>query len=384
MKKCISLFIALLVLLFSMQVCADADSEMTLEKAWDIMVSDDDTLEQLKEAEIDALRYYREAVDRAERMNPEGYSYTIGGKEYFREYDTYTKISFARQKHTSPEQARMSYESAQRSFEITKRNMLMSLRSQYLDLANALFDMQEKQQSLNQAAKKYEADKKKFALGLLSQIAMEEATYNYTAALNRAKAAKRRYENACRRFNLFVGAPIDTIYTSVPINEEFEPIELKPVDEYMESALAMRGEIRSLEDQIKIKEIDLSVLDQYESYKKYPNLLEQYERSLEDIEKLKLQLDDLKARVEYEIRTAYSSLERELEGVKAAEKALNRQKSATERARIRYQNDLITKEELENAEAALVSAEFRYKTAIYSCNTKIMKFVNAVGIGPSF
>ncbi len=384
MKRFVAVIITAVIMLLPLAANAEAGYPLTFERAKAFMNVSNSDLKKLERDENDALGAYRRNADQAKLTDTEGFTVTIGDKDYRMSYDLETKLMMRKVKELYPEQMKFSWEAARDTRTVTVNKMTSTLRGVFFGVYNASEDVKLKQMQVDLAARVNKQDKLKLDRGLITVIAKQESDYNLQKARNDLNVAKRNYENAVRSFNQFVGLPARAQYTDIVSEDLLSNIDWKPVDYYIEQALANRFDIVSIRKQIALKEQEKSIIEDFTVYKNSTTAQDEHESLLYDIEQLNMELESMKLTITDEIKNAYVDVLQAGKSVDSMNNTLKLQQNNFSKMQARYKAGLISKNVLDQTEIGLKQVENGYNATLFDYNTKIMRFNDATGIGPGY
>jgi hypothetical protein len=366
------------------QAQADEGIKLTYDRAKAFTKLNSVTIKRLARAERDSYKRYDSYLKEAETIDPMGFTYVLGGKEYYFYYDLETRLMMKKAKELVPGQMKLAWEIAKDSHEIGENSIEIALRGIYLGAYHARADLLLKQKQLELASMKNRQDKIRLDRGLISPLDMEESEYNLLKAQKEAAAAKRNYENMARNLNKFMGLPPETVFSGIMVDEGPARAVSEPVEHYISEALNNRHEIKQVEKQIALKQQEKSILESSYLYKVNTAFQEEYAFLLIELEKLGLDLEEAKLSIENEIRNAYADVVRTGKSVENIKKAVDLQESMYEKMKARYDAGQVAEVTLRQAEINLMNVQNSYAAALFDYKTKIMRFEYATGIGPAY
>ena len=384
MKRLIAITIAAVILLLPAQTLADSKGPLSYERAVSLLNLNNGTLKKLQRAENDANKDYQSNLLDAGNIDVNGFTTTFGGKDYYIYYDAETRLMMTKMKELVPEQMKFSWEAAQANRLITQNALRTSLRGIFLGLYSAQNDLQLKQKKLALTTEINKQDILKLEKGMITELDLEESNYNLLKAQKDVDSANRSYKNSVRSFNQFVGLSSNTGYTNIVYEETLARPELKPVEDYISKALENRFDIISIRKQIALKEQDKKLTDTGSAYKVSTTDQDTYERLLNDIEGLNIDLEEMKLSITDEIKNAYVDVASAGKGLDSMYNTVKLQRSNYEKMQARYKAGMISKNVLTQTELGLMQTENGYKAMVFDYNTKITRFNNATGIGPGY
>lgn len=251
--------------------------------------------------------------------------------------------------------------------------------SKYISLLKANYAVNI-QRALNDSLKKTNAKTQlQLSNGSISKSDARLVEINYSKSNYMLDSYERNLDSAYMDVNLAMGQDISKRYTSL-IDKNIVPDEkIKPLDDYIEAALASRGEIVNAQNALDAKkkafEYDKGVpRTDYAFYIKKT----QYE-----IDKDEKDLEKTKINVQLEITNGYKTLEGYMKAMESQQINYDLAKSNFESAKIKYSNDMITINQLIDAEIAKSQAQIDLKNAQLDAWLEQAKMNNATGVGPA-
>jgi outer membrane protein TolC len=383
-KRLITITIAVIMLLMPAQTLAEAKGPLSFERAVALLKLNSSTLINLQRAENDAYKQYQSNVLQAGNIDINGFTTEFNGKEFYITYGADTRLMMTKAKELGPEQMKFSWEASRDNRIVTENTLKTALRGVFLGLYSAQNDIQLKQKQLALTTEINKQNALKLEKGMITALDMEESGYNLLKAQKDLDAANRNYANAVRNFNQFVGLPTNNGYTQI-IDEDIlkRPI-LKPVEAYVDAALANRFDIVSIQKQLALKEEDKKITDTGFDQKTNTSAQDSYESMLNDIEQLNVDLEGMKLTITDEIKNAYVDVISTGKSLDSMYNTVKLQRSNYEKMKARYDSGMISMNVLTQTELGLLQVENGYKAMIFDYNTKITSFNNATGIGPAY
>ena len=330
-------------------------------------LKNDEIVLQLKQMEYDYNKQMEDALTRAKEVDL---------KEA---RDTNSRINSLRVRDLIPEQIKHNILSLDENIRKTEKSYITTVRQQYASLLSAKrnLDMQRQRYSID--ADVYNLEYIKHKLGLITNLGMEEATYNYRKARLDIATAVVNYENACRNFNLYIGKPIDTFYDEVEYEELIET-DLDDLDYYLDQAMKNRSEIKSLQRQIELRELEKSIIETDQMYKNYTSLKEQHKNLETSISSLKLELERTVLDIKEEVKSAYNNVLEAKEAIEREERNLENNKKMLEITKAKYDIGKASRLDVKRAEINIIDGEYAIKTAIFNYNTQLMRLFYTAGL----
>ena len=384
MKKIASLLIALILLLAGIPVFAATQDNISFDSAKGILLENNRQLKKQDALEKQFELHYNTAVRTTKDIFYEGIQFSIGGIPTLTPFPIDTQITLAKNRYFLSAQMKYYWMSASDGKKVTVNALISGLRDLYIMLFNADSSLNIAKQKYNIALEVKTQNQIKLQQGLITPLDMRQSEYNLDKASGDMEAAKRSRENALRSFNIFLGVPIDTGYSSVQAPNEDPVVKIDTVENYINNALNNRMEIVDLKRQSELKKLEASVLELF-IQNAYPvHIREDYKNALTEVKNLDLNIEIKKLAIQKEIKDAYIDVLNAYKSVKTMKGTLETQKKALANMEQRYKLGYITKDVLEQYRVTISDLENKYKMALFSYNTKVMKLNNASGIGPAY
>jgi len=384
LKKIIS--IALIVSMFGILAQANGETGniITYDKAKEVMLSNNRTLKSLAIEERKMFLNYNSIVQGTKNLKTDGVTFKFGGREFFFEYDDNTKLSLTLAKEYTPAELKYYWNKMIINKTITEKSLYLNMRDLYLGLMKSDKDYKLAQKKYQLAESKHRINKLKFEQGLITRQDLDESEYELLKAEKSVEEAKRNRENTVRSMNSILGADISTEYEEVIFDELKRNITLKPLEYYIEKALAERYEIKSIEEELRLKELKKGIIEKSKLFKKNYNIMEQYEDLELEIETLKVKMEKARFDIENDIKKAYIEIKNDLNTIESTTETIKMQKRNLDKMKQQYERGFISKIVLDEMEIGIEELENMKEYVIYSYNTKIMKLEEAAGLGPAY
>ncbi|HOQ01487.1 MAG TPA: TolC family protein [Acetivibrio clariflavus] len=384
MKKIIS--IALIVSMFGILAQANGETGniITYDKAKEVMLSNNRTLKSLAIEERKMFLNYNSIVQGTKNLKTDGVTFKFGGREFFFEYDDNTKLSLTLAKEYTPAELKYYWNKMIINKTITEKSLYLNMRDLYLGLMKSDKDYKLAQKKYQLAESKHRINKLKFEQGLITRQDLDESEYELLKAEKSVEEAKCNRENTVRSMNSILGADISTEYEEVIFDELKRNITLKPLEYYIEKALAERYEIKSIEEELRLKELKKGIIEKSKLFKKNYNIMEQYEDLELEIETLKVKMEKARFDIENDIKKAYIEIKNDLNTIESTTETIKMQKRNLDKMKQQYERGLIPKIVIDEMEIGIEELENTKEYLIYSYNTKIMKLEEASGLGPAY
>lgn len=227
------------------------------------------------------------------------------------------------------------------------------------------------QEALESAKRRLDITEKKFEAGTVTRLEVIKATANVLNAEASLAQSRHGLELAYMKFRQTLGMPLEgEIYVA---SEAFD-IEYITVDleADLKFALENRQEVQQLEKAIAIAKKDVELADN--SYT--PAVVLQQAKI--NLAKLETQLEQVKQLLALDIRQNYSAMENAAARIKVYQKEVEEASEMLHLAELSFEADLITGNELADAQLGLLSAKNNLVAAIYDYNLAKAGYANAV------
>lgn len=378
------LIILSIIFLFSSSAFAQTEEDIYWNLALVRLGQNNNTLLNLIGSERTARRQYNDAVEDAKYINPDGMFIKLFGEKHYIKFEQETQMNLTLQKELYPEQMKLSWEMTRDNGTIARNNIMLGLRNLYLGLYNADNNRKLIQKKYELAQNIYKQNMIRHERGMISDIDLTEAEYDFLEAKMAVDASERNYENMLRSFNSYIGVSPETEYNSILYDEQFDESRLKPCEEYVKKALAIRLDISGKEKQLSLLRRQKAIMDRYPKMLSIPTVREDYDDILLQIDILILDLESVKFNIAKEIEEAYVEVDGAKKNVVNMKSMLDIQKSSLDNMEKRYQSGMISKNMLDQAQISYDEMENNYKALLFDYNTKLMKLEYASGIGPGY
>lgn len=224
----------------------------------------------------------------------------------------------------------------------------------------------------------YEGIARKLELGLASEAAAATAQAEYRIAVLNKDSFGRDIENMKMNMNVMAAREV-----AAPIALEGSIVAISPskgsVFDYVETALANRSEIRTIQNDMKAKSNELDYMEDYldTSSARYRTARNEYER-------LMLQWEDARTTIRKDIYTAYRDMLLNQKGVALAQKELASAKEQYRQMTVNLEQGFINQDTLDAVGMKVIQAENAAVEAERDYYNTIVRLEQAAGIGPGY
>jgi outer membrane protein TolC len=340
------------------QTTADtAAEEMTLQKAVEQALKTNAKLQtarlEAKNADLNNMLTYKTIAEIP--------------SEFIRSLDA------AKQKYISQAQADMSRKLNSLSLKATENQIKLGAQQVYYDLLHAQADLELKKQSLLRAQTQLKVAKAHFDVGTKAKTDILQAEMGVAGAQAALVAAENNLEIARMKFNDFLGVDLNKQWK---LANESKPITSIPLtlEQAQEKALQQRVEITQKQEELKLAELNVKLIEEYSALSTYPG-----RQARNNVEKAKVAIEEQKRTVTMEVAQAYFNLKAAREAIEFKKKAKEAAAESYRLTNLRFENGLATTLEVIQAEEALADQENQYEKAVRDYNLAVVNYETATG-----
>jgi outer membrane protein TolC len=282
-------------------------------------------------------------------------------------------LDAAKQKYISLAQADMSKKLNSLSLKATENQIKLGAQQVYYDLLHAQADLELKKQSLLRAQTQLKVAKAHFDVGTKAKTDILQAEMGVAGAQAALVAAENNLEIARMKFNDFLGVDLNKQWK---LANESKPITSIPLtlEQAQEKALQQRVEITQKQEELKLAELNVKLIQEYSALSTYPG-----RQARNNVEKAKVAIEEQKRVVTMEVAQAYYNLKAALEAIEFKKKAKEAAAESYRLTNLRFENGLATTLEVIQAEEALADQENQYEKAVRDYNLAVVNYENATG-----
>lgn len=226
-------------------------------------------------------------------------------------------------------------------------------------------------EGLESAKRQQNITEKKFQAGTVTRLDVIKSTGNVLDSEANLSQARHGLELAYMKFRQTLGLPLDALLFVAAEAFEIEYITVD-LEEDLKFALANREEIQQLEKAIKIAKKDVELADN--SYTPLVTL----KQAQINLAKLETQLRQVKQLLALDIRQNYSAMQDAQARIRVYQKRVEEATEMMRLAELSFEADLITGNELADAQIVILAAKNDLVAAIYDYNLAKAGYANAV------
>ncbi|MCK8061243.1 MULTISPECIES: TolC family protein [unclassified Fusibacter] len=263
----------------------------------------------------------------------------------------------------------MGYRLAENATYLGARNLSLAVLSAKQSTDLALLKLETSEAKLEAAQKKYE-------LGLITNLDLQEEVLSNRMLVNELKEAQTTYADLNAKLTDLAGAEV-IVVREEPISADLQPLE------YYSKLSENRFEIKQLQKTNELLALDLPYY-QLENYLYSKNVKEDYNDLQRTIELNHLKIESSGYQIENEIRDAYFDLQSSRNSLIALKAQLDSLRTRYAQMQNNYNLGLISSIMLKEFSQNVMQLENGYYLAAYDYNTKRLRLNYAVSIGPAY
>ena len=270
------------------------------------------------------------------------------------------------------------------NFKRTQMVVNNSLESASIELYNGIIQMKEgerlQEAFYEKALKDYEIVKKKYELGMISDIERKGTEVELNKIKLQLEQFKRQIENMEMQYKGLIGVEVNR---EIIIKQDKEELKFKEIplryEEYLNKAFRNRAEIKNAEKDLDVKQREFNIIKNYFISEDF----QWQEASTNVLEKVRL-IDDARKKVEMDIQKGYIDLCQKREEVELAKQKLVQIEIQYENILNTYEAGLVGVDMKWNVELGKIKSEMDYKLALLNYNNSLRKMELASGLGPAY
>lgn len=253
----------------------------------------------------------------------------------------------------------------------------LSTYKAYIGLLKANYSLNIQQGLMNGFDADYRKSQLEQTLGMVSQSELRLSEIAYLKSQYRYNSAQKGFDSASMSINNLMGEDISTQYATLQDNNITPDAQIKPLNDYVNLALANRADIINAQGSLdtKKKEYELGKAEVPTDFQFY---IQQQEYAIDSAQN---DLDLAKINVQLDITNLYKAMGSVMKNMEAM-KALDDQAVLNyQAAEIKYKNSLISLQEFDDAKVAKAQADVNNKNAELDAWLTQTTMDSACGIG---
>ncbi|HHV93431.1 MAG TPA: TolC family protein [Firmicutes bacterium] len=268
-------------------------------------------------------------------------------------------------------QAQAGLDIARQQYLTALDELALEVRTDYFNALRMQNLLQIAQEGLESARRHEEVAKKKLAAGTATRLDVIKATRNVLNSQASVSQARHGLELAQMKFRQTLGLELDAAVLPKEIDLDVEPQEVD-LEKDIEYALANRDEIKQLVLAIQVAEKNVEISDN-----DYTPVLTLEQAKL-NLAKLKLQLEQARQGLALQIRQSYTDWKQAEERIPVLQKGVEEAVEMLRLSELSYEADMITSNDLQDAQLGVLSAKNDLINAIYDYNLAKARYFHAV------
>lgn len=339
------------------QRAANQQETLTIQQAVEIALE--------KNAQLQALRL---DVSTANTNAKLAYSATKDLSDEF-----ITSLDTAQLKHVNNARAEMAKVVNELYLKATEKQIALGAKQAYYNLLHAQANLELSKQSLSRAEAQLKVAQAAFEVGTRAKTDVLQAEAGLAGAQAALAAAEMNVEVARLKLNQFIGAELTQQWVLSPVTHS-EEVTTTSLTDALNKAISQRAEIKQKEEEIKVAELNVDLIDRFSSLGTY-----QGQVAKNEVEKAKLELEQKKREIQVEVTQAYHTMNTAQKAIESYKKAKDAAAENYRLTNLRFENGMATTLEVTQMEEELTNREIQYQKALHDYNLAVAAFENSLG-----
>lgn len=267
---------------------------------------------------------------------------------------------------------------AQVGVDLANQNYLMAIDNLALSVQEAFYSvlktqdlLEIAQEGLESARRHLDVAEKRYEAGTATRLDVIQATGNVLSSQAGVTQAKHGLELAVMSFRQTLGLSLDDPIMPEPVELDFQDVDIDLEDD-LAFALTNREEIKQLEAGVQIAEKNVELADN-----DYTPKLE-LEQAKINLARSKAQLKQVRNLLELEITQSYLAIQDAIERIEVLEKGVEEATEMQRLSELMYESNMITGNELQDAQLGVLSARNDLVDAITDYNLAQARYYHTV------
>lgn len=287
--------------------------------------------------------------------------------------DAIESLDAAKSKYITNAQGEMSKKLNALQVTATESKIKLGAQQAYYSLIFAQNDLDLKKQSLTRAQTQLKVAQAAFNVGTKAKTDVLQAEMGVAGAQAALTAAQNSLEVAQMDLNDFLGVDLTKKWKVVVANKETAPVTMT-MEQAQEQALAKRIEMTKVNEELKLAELNVKLIEEYSALSTYPGRI-----ARNNVDKSKLAIEEQKRTISKDVAQAYLNLNAAKQGIDFQKKAKDSAAESYRLTNLRFENGLATTLEVIQAEEELSDRENQYQKAILNYNLAVVNFETSLG-----
>ncbi len=270
-------------------------------------------------------------------------------------------------------QAQSGLDLAKQDLRLAEDDLALAVETDFYSVLKAENLLQVVEESLASAKRHEEVASKKLAAGTVTKLDVIKAARNVLNAQANLTQARHGRDLALMKFRQTLGIALDANVYPASSAFSIEPIQLNLEDD-LAFALENRMEIQQLQLALEVAEKNVELSDN--DYTAALTL----EQAKINLEKAKLQYQQAKDGLNLEIRQSYLAVMDAQERIGVLAKGVEEAQETLRLSELSYEADMITSNEVQDAQVAVTSAKTEHINAAFDYNLAKARYFRAVAV----
>ncbi len=268
-------------------------------------------------------------------------------------------------------QAQAGSDVARQKYLTARDELALEVRTDYFNALRTQNLLKIAEEGLESALRHEEVAQKKLAAGTATRLDVIKASRSVLSSESGVSQAHHGLELTQMKFRQTLGIDLDAAVLPEEIALEVEPVEVN-LEQDMAYALANRDEIKQLLLAIEVAEKNVEISDN-----DYTPALTLRQAEL-NLAKLKRQLEQVRQGLALQIKQSHSAWKDAEERIPVLQKGVEEAEEMLRLSELSYEADMITSNDLEDAQIGVLAAKNELVNAIFDYNLAKTRYFHAV------
>lgn len=268
-------------------------------------------------------------------------------------------------------QAQVGLDIARQKYLTARDELALEVRTDYFNVLRTQNLLKIAEEGLESALRHEEVAQKKLAAGTATRLDVIKAGRSVLSSESGVSQANHGLELTQMKFRQTLGIDLDAAVLPKEIALEVEPVDVN-LEQDMAYALANRDEIKQLLLAIEVAEKNVEISDN-----DYTPALTLRQAEL-NLAKLKRQLEQVRQGLALQIKQSHSAWKDAEERIPVLQKGVEEAEEMLRLSELSYEADMITSNDLEDAQIGVLAAKNELVNAIFDYNLAKTRYFHAV------
>lgn len=269
-------------------------------------------------------------------------------------------------------QAQAGLDVAQQKYLTARDELALEVRTDFFNVLRTQNLLKIAQEGLESARRHEQVAQKKLAAGIATRLDVIKASRSVLSSESSVSQASHGLELTQMKFRQTLGIHLDAAVLPQEIDLGVEPVEVD-LDKDMAYALANRDEIKQLLLAIEVAEKNVEISDN-----DYTPVLTLQQAQI-NLAKLERQLEQVRQGLTLQIKQSHSAWKDAEERIPVLQKGVEEAEEMLRLSELSYEADMITSNDLEDAQIGVLAAKNELVNAIFDYNLAKTRYFHAVG-----